>query len=280
MSDNYTSWLTPGQIKNLFHEFNIRPRKTWGQSFLVDSMVVGKILSSLELQSSDTVVEIGPGLGAVTLELAKRARQIVAYEIDSKLVRVLETRADEQGLGERIRIRNTNFLTTEPVANLGGLRRAPYKVFSSLPYSQTSPILHKLICEHGHEWERGVFLMQKEVVEKILQPPPQASYWFQFINMFYYISVPLKSITSAAFWPQPKVKSSLIKLERKITPPEIAPRRWSQFLHRVFQSPRKQIRQVFDSKILQALDISPTLRPGELTSEKIVSLAKKTFDRD
>lgn len=265
-----TDILTVNQIKLFLRSFGIKLRKQLGQNFLVDSSLVNQLIEAIDPQKEDLIVEIGGGLGAVTLPLAQLVKRLIVFEIDPKLSTILHKRAEEVKLSEKIEIRTEDFLNTRCLMEARG--RQKIKVVGSLPYSATSPILHKLIERHYKQWDEAVFILQKEVVDKIMQASPKASYWYHFIHNYYDSTVVVKKIKPVSFWPQPKVDSSMLKLSRKVKDFSPEPSEWPKFLHRVFKHPRKQIGKVFSEEQLGKAGIERSQRPGELRLEQLLQL--------
>jgi 16S rRNA (adenine1518-N6/adenine1519-N6)-dimethyltransferase len=259
--------LTTREIKNLVSELQFTPSKKFGQNFLTDSGVIDKLMNSIQLTDTDNVLEIGGGLGALTLPVSSRVRELVVYEIDPVLQKVITQRLNNVQ-HSHIRLIPEDFLRSQ----LDWLGQTNYKVISSLPYRTGSPILHKLITEYIANWPTGVFLLQTEVMEKINQAPPKGSYWYAFIHMYYEVEVVIRTVRPEAFWPQPGVNSSAIKLIRKPEYQIIDPADWSSFLHRVFRFPRKQINKIAGivQSQLSVGDLSK--RPGELSLMELIQL--------
>ena len=214
-------------IKNLCKEFDIRPSKKLGQNFLVSKFVLDKIIAAADLKSSDVVLEIGPGFGALTFELAKRAQKVIAVEKDKRLAEFLRKGLKEYR-NKGLKIINDDILelddifTRDPSAPNGpkgrsGQAKKSYKIVSNLPYQITSPVLWKFLKEEKNKPELMILMVQKEVAERIVAKPGQMS--VLSVMCQFYVECDLVGIVSRDnFYPKPDVDSAIIKLRIKNHP--------------------------------------------------------------
>ena len=188
-------------------------RQPLGQHFLHDYKVAKTIIASAELKPTDAALEIGPGKGVLTETLAARVRRLVAIELDLALAEKLKTRFLSRASLEVVRL---DFLKADLDALFPEAER-PIKVLGNLPYSITSPIFEKLMAWPG--WETGVFLIQREVAERIAAQPGSRAYGILTlaIQLFATVEIILQ-VKPGAFSPPPKVSSTVIRLRRKKTP--------------------------------------------------------------
>ena len=164
------------QTRKLLRRYNIRAKKGLGQNFLIDDNALAAIVDAAELKTADTVIEVGPGLGLMTGELAKKAGWVIAIELDNQLVDIL----NETLQYENIVVLNEDILGTNPAALLQ--ERAPgfppefnsYKVVANLPYYITQPVIRHFL-EAPVKPEMMVIMVQKEVAEVICAEPGQRS---------------------------------------------------------------------------------------------------------
>jgi 16S rRNA (adenine1518-N6/adenine1519-N6)-dimethyltransferase len=207
------------QTKKLLRRYDIRAKKGLGQNFLVDEKVLDTILETAELNPQDTVIEVGPGLGIMTAELAKRAGWVIAIELDNKLADILKTNLP----GDNIVIIHQDVLGTDPGALLQeGAPRfpeaiKPYKVVANLPYYITSPVLRHFL-EASVKPERIVVMVQKEVAEAIVAGPGQRSV-LSISVQFYGKAEIVTYVPAASFYPAPKVDSAIVKIDVYPHPP-------------------------------------------------------------
>ncbi len=205
------------QTKRLLRQFNLRARKGLGQHFLIDAEVLSLITSAAELAPNDVVLEVGPGLGVLTRELAGQAGWVVAIELDNKLSAILK-----QTLASfnNVTIINENALSIDPAALLQEQKaRFPlainspfsYKVVANLPYYITSPILRHFL-EASVKPETMVLMVQKEVAEVIVAEPGQMS--LLSVSVQFYGKPGIVSYVPAhCFYPAPEVDSAILQVK-------------------------------------------------------------------
>ena len=202
--------------KILLRRLGLRPRKAWGQHFLLHPHQAQRIVAALGLSGEETVVEIGPGLGALTVFLAQEAKGVVALERDPALA---------QFLGEELFPQNPHLeILCQDVLNydfLASSRNAekPLAVVGNLPYQITSPLLFKLIEEKA-ALSRAVLMMQQEVGDRLAASPGTKDYGILSVLIQYHFSLErLFSLAPGNFYPPPQVDSVVLRL----TPQEAAP---------------------------------------------------------
>ena len=194
------------QTRRLLRQSGIKVRKSLGQHFLIDNEVLELTTRAAELAPSDTIIEVGPGLGVLTRELAKQVRQVVAVELDDKLAALLK-----QALAslDNVTVVNENILNIDPSSLLG--EHQSYKVVANLPYYITSPIMRHFL-EAATKPELIIVMVQKEVAEVIAAEPGQRS--VMSISVQYYGKPSIVSYVPArSFYPAPEVDSAILKIE-------------------------------------------------------------------
>ncbi|MFH1595654.1 MAG: 16S rRNA (adenine(1518)-N(6)/adenine(1519)-N(6))-dimethyltransferase RsmA [Pseudomonadota bacterium] len=196
--------------KTLLRRLGLRPKKSWGQHFLVHPHQARRIADALELGADDTVVEIGAGLGALTVFLAQAAARVVALELDPALARFLAEELFPEA--PRVEVVCRDVLEFDFLA-LSREAGAPLKVAGNLPFQITSPLLFKLIRE-APALSRAVLMMQQEVGDRLLAPPGTKDYGILSVLMQYHFLLKrLFTLTPANFYPPPQVSSVVLKLE-------------------------------------------------------------------
>jgi 16S rRNA (adenine1518-N6/adenine1519-N6)-dimethyltransferase len=230
--------------RQLLRQFGFKPRKRLGQHFLIDEAVLGRILSAAELSPGDIVVEIGPGLGILTEELARQGARVVSVEVDAKLVALLRKRL--VGFPD-VTILRADILKVTPRQLLREELPASdpargYKVIANLPYYITSPVLSQFLEAQPRPSEM-VVMVQKEVGETIAAAPGKMRL-ISVKTQFYSKPVIVSYVPSASFYPPPKVDSVVLRLDVYSQPP-IEVSDVTGFFDMVmhgFSSPRKQLR--------------------------------------
>ena len=252
--------------KKIDHPF----RKKWGQNFLADRNLLEKIVRTIDPKKSDSILEIGPGEGALTELIYPIVKEMVAIEIDPMLIEHLKNRESLKGLN----IVHGDVLLQDienlPVKNL-------VRVIGNIPYNITSPIIFWLI-EQLHFWDDAFIMMQKEVAERLSAVVGTKAYGRftvvtgAYLNMEYCFTIP-----PDVFIPKPKVDSAIIRFTKKENPliSDEKYMRFNKLVSAAFSQRRKMLRNT-----LKGWDIHPDLqeqinfnrRPETLTIEEFVTL--------
>jgi 16S rRNA (adenine1518-N6/adenine1519-N6)-dimethyltransferase len=276
--------------KTVLRHLGLRPEKARGQNFLVHPHQARRIVAALELDSGDLVVEVGPGLGALTVFLAEEAGRVVALEVDPALAAYLQT---ELFPGDsRVEVVCQDVLRFDFLAAARKAGR-PLAVAGNLPYQITSPLLFKLAGEKA-ALSRAVLMMQQEVGARLTASPGIKDYGVLSVLLQYYFAMTrLFSLGPANFYPPPQVTSVVMRL----VPREPDPRaRDEAFLARVvkaaFATRRKTLRNTLAMKGsalglntaevlagLAALDIDPGRRGETLSVSQFVDLSNELLRR-
>jgi len=237
----------------------IKPIKELGQNFLRNQSVIEKIVNLLKIKEDEEILEIGPGEGVLTRELLSKRENIklIALDIDPRSIEELNKITDE-----RLEIRLGNFLEQKISVD---------KILGAIPYNITSPILHKII-ESEKLPKKVVLVIQKEVAEKITDK--KGSYLKDYISFYYNIEYNF-TIFKEDFYPIPKVDSAVVTLNLKDEIPNFDKKKLSNFLHKVFRSPRKKINKVFSKDYLNNLNIDENKRPEDLSLKELEILFDK-----
>jgi len=189
-------------IKNTLKEYEIRPSKRLGQNFLIREDVADKVLKAGEISSSDTILEIGPGLGSLTFKLAASAKKVIAIEKDKRMADILKKSINNPN-AEIIRGDILKF-------DINDLGLRGYKIISNLPYCISSPVIRKFL-EEKKKPELMVLMLQKEVAQRIKAKPPFMN--ILAVSVQIYAQVEIKEyVSKKSFWPEPKVDSAIVKI--------------------------------------------------------------------
>jgi len=192
-------------------------KKSFGQNFLTDTNILQKIVDTAEIDDQVNVIEIGPGIGALTEFLAERAAQVMAFEIDHRLVPIL---ADTLRDFDNVTVVNEDILKVDLAQHIQNFKKPdlPIKVVANLPYYITTPILMHLI-ESGIPFSEFVVMMQKEVADRISARPNTKAYGSLSIAVQYYMTAKVAFIVPrTVFVPAPNVDSAILKMVRRPEP--------------------------------------------------------------
>jgi len=251
-----------------------RPRKRFGQNFLHDAGVIQRIVSAIQPRPGETLVEIGPGQGALTRQVLEHLDHMEAVELDRDLIPRLE-----QEFGPRLTIHNQDALKFDfcRLAPEGGRLR----VIGNLPYNISTPLLFHLL-EGRHCIRDMHFMLQKEVVERLAAAPGSKAYGRLGIMAQYYCRVEkLFIVHPGAFNPPPKVDSAIVRLVPHETPPvEVSSTEdLSQLVAQAFSQRRKTLRNTLKGMLgeeeIRACGIDPQLRPEQLSLAEFARLAER-----
>jgi len=206
------------QTKQLCKQYNIKPARTRGQNFLICEKVYDKIVETADLKKEDVVLEVGPGLGFLTIKLAERVKKVVAVELDDKLAEVLRDRLKSQGIEnvevvneDILKISNFQFLISNKIPN------SKFQIVANLPYNITSIFLRKFLSAEIKP-KLMVLMLQKEVAERIVAYPPKMS--LLAVSVQFYAEPKIIEIVPAdCFWPKPEVDSAIIQINTKEAEP-------------------------------------------------------------
>ena len=225
------------ETKKELRRLDTRAKKGLGQNFLVDKHVLSRIVAAAKLTCDDCVVEVGPGLGVLTQELAKEAGHVVAVELDSTMAAALREKFADSS---NVEIVEADILECAPESLVSKKRN--YKVVGALPYNIASAVLRRFL-EARHKPAMIVAVVQKEVAQSIVAKPGDMSLLSVGIQLYGRPSI-VKYIGPRSFYPQPKVDSAIVRIDVYTEPP-IEVEEEADFFSVVrggFSTPRKQLR--------------------------------------
>jgi 16S rRNA (adenine1518-N6/adenine1519-N6)-dimethyltransferase len=261
--------------KEILRKYRIFPSKKLGQNFLIWKDPLKKMVEAGKLKEKDLVLEIGPGIGNLTLLLAKRVKKVIAVEKDRKMVEILKEVLDSQKI-ENVEVFNEDildFLTSFDPLN-------SYKVFGNIPYYLTSRLLRNLL-ELKKSPKLIVLMVQKEVAQRIVSRPPKMNLLAVSVQ-FYSKPKIISFVPKEAFCPKPKVDSAIVKIVPK--PKKIKEEGFFRMVKIGFSHPRKQLINNFSKKLgiekiklkewFLKSKIDPEKRAQELFLEDWLRLAK------
>ncbi|WP_024285441.1 16S rRNA (adenine(1518)-N(6)/adenine(1519)-N(6))-dimethyltransferase RsmA [Cellulomonas sp. KRMCY2] len=213
--------LGPAQIRDLAGRLGVRPTKSLGQNFVVDAGTVRRIVRIAQVTPGERVVEIGPGLGSLTLGLLDAGADVLAVEIDPVLAEQLPLTVAERApdLAGRLTVLTADALTLTALPG-----PPPTALVANLPYNVAVPVLLSFLARFD-SLERVLVMVQAEVADRLVAPPGSRTYGIPSAKAAWYASArSAGSIGRAVFWPVPRVDSSLVALERRDPPPTTATR--------------------------------------------------------
>lgn len=268
--------LSPNYLKQLCLDYGLAPSKAYGQNYLITESPIKKILEAGELSREDTVVEVGPGFGVLTLALAPMVKKILCFEIEKTLEGYW---ADQQQEFKNIEMIWGNVLTMLPKMKLP----STYKVLANIPYQITSPILRLFLEEIEHKPERMVLMVQKEVAERVCAKPGDMS--MLAISVQYYGTPKIVTkVTKGNFWPSPKVDSAVLMIKpHKSIKNNYTDKEFFDLVRVGFSHPRKQLwsnlsgvyKDIDFKTILKDITKNEKIRAEELSVQQWKNILEK-----
>ena len=270
--------LGAAQIRELAAALDLKPSKSLGQNFVIDSNVCTKIVRTAAVGPTDIALEIGPGLGSLTLALLDSAASVVAVEIDSRLAGQLPiTVANHFEHPENLTVLNQDALSIQ------SLPVNPTVLVANLPYNVSVPVLLHLL-EKFDSLRTGVVMVQAEVADRLAAKPGTKDYGIPSVKAAWWAEVKgAGSVSRSVFWPAPNVDSKLVSFTRRQTPgDEVLRRKVFTIIDAAFAQRRKMLRSALSTlygsssaaeQILKRADIDPTLRGEALEISSFCAIA-------
>ena len=270
--------LGAAQIRELAAALELKPSKSLGQNFVIDSNVCTKIVRTAAVGPTDIALEIGPGLGSLTLALLESAASVVAVEIDPRLAGQLPiTVANHCEHPENLTVLNQDALTIQT------LPVNPTVLVANLPYNVSVPVLLHLL-EKFESLRTGVVMVQAEVADRLAAKPGTKDYGIPSVKAAWWAEVKgAGSVSRSVFWPAPNVDSKLVSFTRRQTPgDEELRRKVFTIIDAAFAQRRKMLRSALSSlygsssaaeEILKRAKIDPTLRGEALEIDGFCAIA-------
>jgi len=271
--------LTTGDVRRLAEQLDLRPTKTLGQNFVIDPGTVRRIVRTAGVQPSQVVVEVGPGLGSLTLGLLEAGAHVIAIEVDPVLARALPatvaTFAPERA--DRLQV------LTQDAMTVRDLPAQPDAMVANLPYNVAVPVLLTFL-EHQPSLRDVLVMVQAEVADRLVAPPGSRTYGVPSAKAAWYASATRAgSIGRSIFWPVPGVDSALVRLVRRPSPAAAAGREQTfAVIDAAFAQRRKTLRAALAGwagsaaaaeQILIRAGVDPTLRGERLDVAAFAAIA-------
>lgn len=273
------------EIRSLAAELDVTPTKKLGQNFVVDANTVRKIVHAARVQPGERVVEVGPGLGSLTLAILEAGASVTAVEIDHRLAaRLPQTAADHGVAAGMLTVLDADAL------RVTGLPGRPTVLVANLPYNVSVPVLLHFLENFDH-LQRGVVMVQAEVAERLAAKPGSKIYGAPSVKAAWYGEWRLAgTVSRQVFWPVPNVDSLLVGFDRsegeRGTIEER--RRTFEIVDAAFNQRRKMLRQALSglfgssaaaSEVLEAAGVAPTARGEDLTVDDYQRIAGTNLAR-
>ncbi len=276
-----TGLLDPSSIRRIAAEVDLRPTKQRGQNFVIDPNTVRRIVSLSRINPDDVVLEIGPGLGSLTLGLLEVARAVTVVEIEDKLAERLPRTVAErlgQDAADRMAVVNADAMRIEELPG-----DAPTAVVANLPYNVSVPVLLHLLARLPG-WNKGLVMVQLEVADRLVAPPGNKTYGVPSAKMAWYASATrVGTVPPTVFWPVPNVESGLVRIERRNPPATDAPReKVFSIIDAAFGQRRKMLRAALaplmgsaaeTSRIIESAGVDPQARGEVLDVTQFAAIA-------
>jgi 16S rRNA (adenine1518-N6/adenine1519-N6)-dimethyltransferase len=268
------------EIREIAETLDLHPAKSLGQNFVIDANTCQKIVRLAVINQGDHVVEIGPGIGSLTLALLQATNRVTAIEIDQRLAQQLPLTAHAHGVPE-----NNLHVINQDAMKVFEIPDAPTKLVANLPYNVSVPVL-LTILERFPSITSGVVMVQTEVAERLAAKPGSKIYGVPSAKAAWWCDMILAdSVSRSVFWPVPNVDSSLVKFIRHEPLGDETLRRTTfDLIDRAFGQRRKMLRAIYSDmyggsgeaeSALASAGIDPTSRGESLSVERFAAIAKQ-----
>lgn len=270
--------LGAAEIREIAERIGVRPTKKLGQNFVVDANTCRKIVKSADIGATDVALEIGPGLGSLTLAMMESAKEVIAIEIDDRLAAELPETAKRHGF-------DTSKLTiiNEDAMNISTLSIEPTVLVANLPYNVSVPVLLRFL-ELFPTLRSGVVMVQSEVADRLVAKPNSKTYGSPSVKATWWADLTSAgTVSRSIFWPVPNVDSSLVRFVRHQSAGDKALRKVVfKIIDAAFAQRRKMMRAALSdmcggsaaaSSIIEASGIDPTIRGEALELADFIKIA-------
>ena len=271
--------LGGSDVRALAEELGVVPTKKLGQNFVTDPNTIRRIVAAAKLKGNETVVEIGPGLGSLTLGLLEEAKTVIAVEIDQKMAQAIEKTVSKRAKDKDFR------LVTADAMKVTELPVSPDALVANLPYNISVPVLLHFL-ETFPSIQSGLVLVQAEVAHRLAATPGSKVYGVPSVKLAWYADSNLAgNVGRSIFWPVPNVDSALVYFTKRVTPLGDEALRLKTFavIDEAFSQRRKTLRQALANwagspalaeQCLVAAGIDPSKRGEALNINDFVAIAK------
>jgi len=266
--------MTHSEVREALNQYEVIPSKKLGQNFLCDQNVAEWIVDQLEIQPEDTVIEVGPGTGALTKFVVPIAKRVILIEFDARLAERLQTIFKDT---EHVTVHHMDAVRFD-VRDLYPL--GPIKFLGNLPYSSGGAILRNFL-QRPSLVTKAVVMLQKEFIDRIVAKPKTKDYGILSLRMqAEWDSKPIKTVPPEAFYPRPQIDSTVMVVEPTATEwPLYDHRLFDELIRRGFAQRRKMLRKAMPehlnwSEVCTELEITETCRAEELSLETWIGMTR------
>jgi len=279
---------SPRKLNSLFQSYGLQPRRHLGQNFLIDANIVRKIIAAARVEEGDAVIEVGPGAGALTVNLARTGANLMVLEIDRGLIRLLKDLLrpwpEVEIIEQDVLKVDWKELIRRTITASGGI-----KLISNLPYNISAPFMYALFKDN-FPFTVGLLMFQKEVAHRLIAAPGDNDYGALSVICGYYTEgIKLFDVSKNVFWPRPKVGSAVLRLqprERELTGQEEG--LFWEIVRGFFQQRRKTVLNSMSrlfpfsrnrlTDLLEKAVVFPGARPEELSVKQFAMLTRITYN--
>lgn len=296
MTSEHHALLSASDIRQLADILDLRPTKTLGQNYVIDPNTIRRIVGAAHLETTEHVLEIGPGLGSLTLGILDAAHAVTAIEIDPPVANRLATTVEQWRPdsakrlsvieADALRISHDDIIQARPAV----ADEAPTALVANLPYNVAVPVMLHILAELP-SIEHGLVMVQQEVAERIIAPPGSKIYGVPSVKIAWYAeATSAGNVGTKVFWPAPRITSGLVHFTAR-QPPNTTATREQVFdvIDTAFAQRRKTLRAALSKwagsgaaaeEILVAADVDPKARGEVLSIEHFARIAEQKQHRD
>lgn len=269
--------LTPASLRDLAARHGIHPKKALGQHFLIEPVLARRIVELADIGPQDRVVEVGAGLGSLTVALAHAAGEVLALEVDSSLLPALREVVQDF---PRVRVVAADALRVDWAPLLGS---SGWKMVANLPYNVGVPVVMRVL-EEEPRIERLFVMVQREVGERLVAPPGHEQYGAVSVRVAYRAEGRVvRRVPKTVFWPEPKIESVLVSLVRRPPPVSVEEAPLWRVVGEAFGQRRKTVANALvrlgadrseAESMLRRCGLTPTVRPEQLDLQAFACLSE------
>jgi 16S rRNA (adenine1518-N6/adenine1519-N6)-dimethyltransferase len=271
-------------IRELATRLGIKPTKKWGQNFVIDPNTVRRIVASARLEPDEVVIEVGPGLGSLTLALLPHVAQVLAVEIDARLARQLPKTVEGHapGLIDRLTVVQHDAMTLTPESL--AIPVAPTALVANLPYNISVPVVLHLLSAFP-SISTVLVMVQKEVADRLVAGPGSRTYGVPSVKARWFGDLEYAgNVGRSVFWPAPNVDSGLVRITRAHREdPGVNQRQVFSVIDAAFSQRRKMLRSALAAlcgstaqaqEVLVAAGVDPSVRGEQLSLDDFIAIAR------